>query len=251
MRDPERRARIIAEAAGGSGLGALVRAMPHMLFPLDDPPDYEPPPESSVAAVAARTGGSVDDVFYDLLLQRDGEQLVLFTLGGYANNDAGHIGDMLRHPEAMLGLADGGAHCSLICDASVYTSMLAHWVRDRTRGERLPIELVVRTMTSVPAAVYGFGDRGVIEPGRRADLNVIDLDALSLELPEVVADLPTGATRLVQAAHGYEMTMVAGVAVTEHDTDTGARPGGLVARRKGGSPWLRSGCAWRRCSPIR
>ena len=228
MRDPERRARILSEDPG-TGLGAFISHLGDKLFPLADPPNYEPPRSESLGLAAREAGVPLDDLCYDVYLRDDGRQLVLFTLNGYAHNDTEHIRSMLEDPTTMLGLADGGAHCSLICDASVYTSMLSYWVRDRAAGT-LPIELVVSKMTSIPADLYGFHDRGRIEVGRRADLNVIDLDRLQLHPPEVAHDLPTGAGRVVQRATGYVRTYVAGVAVTADDADTGARPGQLVRR---------------------
>ena len=213
----------------GTGLGAFIAHMGDKLFPLDDPPNYEPARESSIGLAAQAAGVSVDEACYDLYLRDDGRQMVLFTLNGYAHFDTEHIRSMLEDTSTMLGLADGGAHCSLICDASVYTSMLSYWVRDRAAGT-LPIELTVSKMTSIPAALYGFDDRGLVEVGRRGDLNVIDLDRLQLRPPEVAHDLPTGAARVVQRSVGYVRTYVAGVAVTADDADTGARPGRLVRR---------------------
>jgi N-acyl-D-amino-acid deacylase len=228
LRDPERRARILAESTG-TGLGAFISQMGDKLFPLADPPNYEPTADESLGRAARAAGVTLDEACYDTYLGRDGRQLVLFTLNGYAYFNADHIKVMMEDPATVLGLADGGAHCSLICDASVYTSTLSYWVRDRAEG-KLGLELAVSKMTSVPARLYGFDDRGVLEPGRRADINVIDLDHLDVLAPEVAHDLPTGAARIVQGARGYVRTYVAGVAVTADDSDTGARPGRLVRR---------------------
>ncbi len=229
LAQPERRARILAERTD-TGLGRFISMMGHKLFPMSDPPNYEPARDENLGLLAEREGRSLDEVCYDTYLHRDGRQLVLFTLNGYAYCNTEHIKAMLEDDTTMLGLADGGAHCSLICDASVYTSMLSYWARDRASGT-VPLELVVSKMTSIPAALYGFADRGVIEPGRRADLNVVDLERLQLQPPEVAHDLPTGAARIVQRASGYVRTYVAGQAVTVNDQDTGARPGQLVRRR--------------------
>ena len=155
---------------------------------------------------------------------------MLFALGGYAYRNSDHIREMLADPSTVLGLADGGAHVALICDASAYTSMLSYWVRDRTRGERLPLELAVSKMTGAPARLYGLHDRGVIAPGKKADLNVVDLERLQLRAPEVVADLPTGASRVIQRADGYVATMVAGEIIARDGEETGARPGRLLRR---------------------
>jgi N-acyl-D-aspartate/D-glutamate deacylase len=128
----------------------------------------------------------------------------------------------------VLGLSDGGAHCGLICDVSMPTSLLTHWVRDRTRGDKLPIELAVHLQTGRTAATYGFTDRGTIEVGKRADLNLIDLDSMVLHAPEMVFDLPAGGRRLVQRVDGYKLTTVAGQVTQEDGELTGTRPGRLV-----------------------
>jgi N-acyl-D-aspartate/D-glutamate deacylase len=230
LAEPERRARILSEAGPSKGLAVYATRLAAKAFPLGDVPDYEPRPETSIAAVADATGRTVDEVYYDLYLENGGRRLVLFALGGYAYRNSDHIREMLADPSTVLGLADGGAHVALICDASAYTSMLSYWVRDRTRGERLPLELAVSKMTGAPARLYGLHDRGVIEPGKKADLNVVDLEHLQLRAPEVVADLPTGASRVIQRADGYVATIVAGEVVARDGDDTGARPGRLVRR---------------------
>jgi N-acyl-D-amino-acid deacylase len=181
-----------------------------------------------VAAMAARSGKDPIEVLYDLMLERNGRELLMYVLMNFSGGDLSAVREMLINSQSILGLSDGGAHYAHICDASAPTYMLTHWARDRTRGERLPIEFVVRKQTSLPAAVFGLGDRGVLAPGMRADINVIDLDALSLEAPMMVHDLPSGAGRLTQGAHGYVATLVAGEAVRDNDVDTGARPGRLV-----------------------
>jgi N-acyl-D-aspartate/D-glutamate deacylase len=135
---------------------------------------------------------------------------------------------MIHHPRAVLGLGDGGAHCGIICDASIPTFMLSHWVRDRHRGPKLPVELVVRRMTSDTANLYGLRDRGLIEPGYKADLNLIDLDEVGLRLPEMVFDLPAGGRRLIQKADGYRYTLVNGQVTMQDGSATGALPGRLV-----------------------
>jgi N-acyl-D-amino-acid deacylase len=146
----------------------------------------------------------------------------------YSEGSCDPIREMMLHPFAALGLGDGGAHCGIICDASIQTFVLTHWVRDRTRGPKLPLELAVRRMTRDTAVLYGFGDRGTLEPGRRADLNVIDLAALRLEPPAMVRDLPAGGQRFMQRARGYRATFVAGEQTIDRDEPTGALPGRLV-----------------------
>jgi N-acyl-D-aspartate/D-glutamate deacylase len=228
LADPERRRRILEESETQIGVARLALRMANKAFSFDGIPNYEPSPERSIAAVAAATGRTVEEVYYDELIARDGRNLVQFYLGGYAHQNLDHIHTMLSHPHSVLGLADGGAHCGLICDASVYTTLLSHWVRDRERGPRLPLELAVAKMTNGPATLYGLNDRGVIGPGKKADLNVIDFDHLRLLPPRLVHDLPAQGRRLIQAAEGYIATIVSGVVVRRNGVDTGARPGALV-----------------------
>jgi N-acyl-D-aspartate/D-glutamate deacylase len=229
LRDPETKRRILADVVERSDpMAAYVRSRYDKMFLLGDPPDYEPGPEKSVAAMAAAAGREPEDLLYDLLLEGDGQQFLLFPLLNYSDGDAEPIREMILHPQAAMGLSDGGAHCGVICDASLPTSMLTFWARDRHRGERLPLELVVRRMTSDTARLYGLGDRGVIAPGAKADLNLIDFDRLQLRRPQLVRDLPAGGRRLIQRADGYVATVNAGEVIFEHGEETGARPGRLV-----------------------
>ena len=161
----------------------------------------------------------------------DGGRMVYFPVTNYVHGDLEVVREMIEDPHTLLGLSDGGAHCGVICDASLNTTMLAHWVRDRTRAPRLPLEYTVKQMTSETAAFFGFRDRGRLRPGLRADLNLIDFDRLKLHQPEIVHDLPAGGRRLVQRVDGYRATLVAGVTIFEHGEDTGARPGRLVRNR--------------------
>jgi N-acyl-D-aspartate/D-glutamate deacylase len=135
---------------------------------------------------------------------------------------------MMLHPRSVVGLSDGGAHCGLICDVSMPTTLLTHWVRDRTRGDRITLEQAVHLQTGRTAAIYGFADRGTLEPGKRADVNLIDVDRIRLHAPEMVFDLPAGGRRLIQKADGYEATFVAGQQTYASGQPTGARPGKLV-----------------------
>jgi N-acyl-D-amino-acid deacylase len=230
MADPAVRAAILSEtqAPGGTPLAGLIQRLCAFVFPLGNPPDYEPTADRSVAALAAASGRTAEEVHYDLLLERDGSALLLFTLGGYARTNLDWALEMMSRPDTVLGLGDGGAHVGLICDSSYPTLMLSFWTRQRSRGGRLTVEAAVRKLTSEPARLYGLHDRGLLAPGFRADLNVIDLDALSLRQPQVVHDLPAGARRLVQRADGYVATVVAGTVIQRDGEDTGARPGRLI-----------------------
>src|SRR5262245_31370655 len=229
LRDPAVRARITTEQpAFADALAAFVCTVFHKLFPLGDPPDYEPAAERSVAAMAQRAGRTPQEVAYDLMMQRDGRELLYLPLLNYADFDFEPIRAMLEHPNTVLSLSDGGAHCGLICDASTPTLLLTHWVRGRTRGPRLPLELIVRRQTHETAELYGLDDRGLLAPGRLADVNVIDFDALSLGAPQMVFDLPAGGRRLVQKAPGYRYTVKSGAVTFENGEPTGALPGRLV-----------------------
>ena len=159
--------------------------------------------------------------------------MVMFALGNYRFANLDHSYELMRRNGTVVGLGDGGAHVTFICDAGYPTFMLSHWARDRSRGPRLPLELVVRKLTSEPARVYGLGDRGVLALGRRADLNIIDADRVTLTAPYVANDLPTGAPRLLQRAQGYRATFVAGTCIQRDGEDTGARPGRLVRGHRG------------------
>jgi N-acyl-D-aspartate/D-glutamate deacylase len=228
LRRPEVRAAMLAEEPRPGGFVQLLRANLHKLFPLGDPPDYEPAPEHSVTALAAAQGRTTDEVLYDLMLGRHGKELLYLPLLDYAACDLEAVREMLVHPATVLGLGDGGAHCGVLCDASLPTFMLTHWARDRSRGEQLPVETVVHLQTRRTAELYGFRDRGLLAPGYLADVNVIDHDALALEPPEMVYDLPASGKRLVQRARGYTATMKSGTVVREHDEATGQRPGRLL-----------------------
>jgi N-acyl-D-aspartate/D-glutamate deacylase len=228
LRTPEVRQAMLSEDAQPGGFVALLRTQVHKLFPLGDPPDYEPAPDKSVAARANREGRSTDEVLYDLMLQRDGRELLYLPLLDYSAGNLDAVREMLVHPATVLGLGDGGAHCGVLCDASLPTFMLSHWARDRQRGEKIPVEQVVHLQTRRTAALYGFNDRGLLAPGYLADVNVIDHEKLALESPEMVYDLPAQGKRLIQRAHGYLATIKSGAVVREHDEATGERTGTLL-----------------------
>jgi N-acyl-D-amino-acid deacylase len=233
LRDGDRRRRILAEVAsrsGASGAGSLRRNWAQ-IFPLGDPPEYEPRPGDSAAAVAAAQRRSPAEVVLDWMLEEDGRALLFAPLGAYGG-DLDLVRAMLGHPASISGLSDGGAHCGLICDASFPTYLLTHWTRDRSRGDHLPIELVVHKQTGATAAAFGLVDRGVLAPGRLADMNVVDHASLRLHRPRLVHDLPAAGRRLVQSVDGYVTTVKSGRVTFEHGEPTGELPGGVVRRRR-------------------
>jgi N-acyl-D-aspartate/D-glutamate deacylase len=227
LRDPTVRESITGWEPDPTTAKRLAHAYAHT-FLLGDPPDYEPGPDRSIAAIAAASGRSPLDVAYDAMLANDGNGLLYVPILNYSEGSLDPVREMLLHPRSASGLADGGAHCGVICDASMPTFMLTHWTRDRTRGDTLPLEWVVKKQTHDTARLYGLGDRGTLQPGMVGDLNVIDYDRLQLEHPYVAADLPAGGRRLLQGAIGYVATVKSGVVTFAEGTDTGARPGRLV-----------------------
>jgi N-acyl-D-aspartate/D-glutamate deacylase len=225
LRDPELRRRLLAEEPAPA---MRMFADPERIFALGDPPDYEPPREASVAAAARRRSVSPFELLLDLLLADEGRTLLYRPLLNYSSFNLDATREMISHPLTVPGLGDAGAHCGLICDGSFPTYLLLHWGRDRTRGARLPVEQLVKRQTADTAALVGLHDRGALAPGRKADLNLIDPDALALAHPEIVYDLPAGGKRLVQRARGYRATLVSGEVVLENGEPTGALPGKLV-----------------------
>ncbi|MDH4144515.1 MAG: amidohydrolase family protein [Acidimicrobiia bacterium] len=229
MREPEVRAALLDEHQHRTkGMSGIVAQSFHKMFPLGDPPDYEPAPEHSIEGRAAAAGVSPAEFVYDVLLQRDGHELLLFPLANFTAGDLDVVREMNLAPGTLPGLSDGGAHCGVICDASFPTYMLTHWVRDRQRGERLPLEYVVQRQCRDTARHVGLHDRGTLEPGMLADLNVIDHDNLTLRAPEMVFDLPAGGRRLVQRAEGYRATIKRGQVIYRDGEPTGALPGQLI-----------------------
>lgn len=240
---PEVRAAILAESDAPSksssindNLHLVIRDMlPRNIFPLGADLDYEPRPEMAVAVQARQDGVAPEARLYDLMLEHDGRAMLLMPALNYARGNCDAIYAMLKHPDSIVGLADGGAHCGFTCDASSTTHLLTHWVRDRRRGPRLSLAHVIRKQTRDTAALYGLNDRGQVMTGLRADLNVIDLDGLQLLAPYAVRDLPAGGQRILQGARGYAATIVNGVVTRRDDSDTGARPGRLIRSRAGGT----------------
>ena len=229
LRDPDLRARLLVEEPvnAPNGIIKMTRQWEGQ-FPLGDPPNYEPTREDSIAERAKRNGLDPKELAYDILLENDGRELVYFPAGSYADYNLDATREMLEHPQCLLSLSDGGAHVKSICDACQPTFLLTHWTRDRTRGECISLEHAVKLQTRDVAALYDLNDRGVLAPGMRADLNIIDYDGLELHAPRLVADLPNGGERLIQTASGYTATLVAGEPIVENDAPTGACPGSLV-----------------------
>ncbi len=229
LRTPEVRARILAEhaAANVRDFPALIHGGFDRMYPLSDPLDYEPSPERSVAGVARATGRDPRELLLDMLLEDEGRRLLYLPLMNYAHGSLDDVREMMTSDHSIFGLSDAGAHCNAISDASFPTTAISHWTRDRTRGEKLPIEFVVHQQTQRTAAHVGWLDRGVVAPGYRADLNVIDHDTLAARPPALVADLPAGGTRLMQSATGYTATIKNGVVIAADGELTGERPGRL------------------------
>lgn len=238
LSDPSVRAAILREAdepplssSINDAMHLIIRQRLDHLFPLGNPVNYEPAPEASVAAQARRRGLDVEAVVYDRMMADGGKAILMMAGLNFARGNCDAIYEMMADENSVVGLADGGAHCGLICDASCTTHLLTWWVRDR-EGPRLPLEYAVRKQCAETAALYGLGDRGLLAPGKRADLNVIDFDGLRLGLPYATCDLPAGGQRFLQPAHGYIATVVQGEVTRADDLDTGARPGRLVRGRR-------------------
>jgi N-acyl-D-aspartate/D-glutamate deacylase len=228
------RARLISEANTDEKLADRV-ARWDRIFELGDPPNYEPAPAESLAARAGRAGRDPAELAYDLMLGNGGKTILYRPLSNYTYFNLDTVGDMMRHPNTLVGLGDGGAHVGIICDASAISYMLTHWTRDRTRGPKVPLPWAIKRLTRDNASTIGLNDRGLLKPGLKADINVIDYDRLRLRAPEVVYDLPSGGRRLIQKTDGYVATLVSGRPVYRGGEATGALPGRLVRGAQGGA----------------
>jgi N-acyl-D-aspartate/D-glutamate deacylase len=235
LADPAVRAAILSEtdlppdpAVLFDAMFALIQHSADRIYPLGFPLDYEPTPDQTVAAIAEQRGEDALATMYDLMLECDAGAMLMLPFYNYVAGNHDAIHDMMTHPAAISGLSDGGAHCGLICDASYPTFLLTHWARDRRRGPKFSLEYVVRKQTLDTATLFGLSDRGVIAAGKKADLNVIDMNELALGLPRMAYDLPAGGRRLIQGARGYDATVVSGAVTRRHGVDTGARPGQLI-----------------------
>jgi N-acyl-D-amino-acid deacylase len=231
MRQPDLRTRLIAEVREGQErLPERLRGL-RFVFPLADPPDYEPHEDESVEALAQVRGVGSLELMYDLLVENEGSNLFLMAGGNYAQFTLDPALEMLCNPYSVPGLGDAGAHAGIICDASATTYLLSHWTRDRTRGERVSLAEAVHWMTGATAKALGLVDRGLLREGMKADINVIDYDRLRLRRPRLTYDLPAGGARLVQDAEGYTATIVSGGIVHRFDQPTDVLSGRLVRNR--------------------
>ncbi|MFT4721321.1 MAG: N-acyl-D-amino-acid deacylase [Candidatus Azotimanducaceae bacterium] len=231
MLDPIIKAKILSEqslitSGPMQNLGQLM----NQVFPLGDNPNYEPDAEDSIAGIARARGMEPMEVMYDLLVANDGKELFYQPLGGYQAFSLDWQKQLLEHPNVLFGLSDGGAHCGVIADAGMPTFIMTHWGRDRTRGDKMTLEFIVRALTSNTAEAFGMFDRGRLQEGWMADLNIIDFEAMRLFRPEAIFDLPAGGRRLVQRAAGYDATIKAGEVIFRQGEHTGALPGKLVRR---------------------
>ena len=231
LRKPETKAQILSEVTDEH----LMMHRPikwERIFPLGDPPDYEPAPEKSAAAVAEREGRRPADVVYDWLLEHDGKNILYRPQSNYSYGNLDTVKDMMEHPNSLVGLGDGGAHMGVLTDASAFTYMLTHWTRDRSRGEKVALPWAIKRLTRDNAEAIGLMDRGLLGVGMKADINVIDYENLAICPPEVLYDLPAGGKRMIQRTKGFDATIVAGEVVYRNGVETGALPGRLVRGAK-------------------
>jgi len=231
LSDPDTKRQILAEESMiKSGLMQDLNSLMGQVFPLGENPDYEPDAEASIAGIAKAKGMDAMEVMYDLLVANEGKELFYQPLGGYQNYSLDTQKKLLEHPNVLFGLSDGGAHCGVIADAGMPTFIMTHWGRDRTKGDKLELEFIVKSLTSNTANAFGMFDRGQIREGMIADINIINFDTLRLHRPEAVFDLPAQGRRLVQKAEGYEVTIKSGEIIFQSGEHTGALPGKLVRR---------------------
>lgn len=233
LRQPEVRAAILAEEPHTTDDPLFFRPNYDKMYLLGNPPDYEQPPENALGAQAKRQGRRPEELAYDAMLSDQGRGMLYVPFLNYADGNLDATREMLTDPNSVPGLSDGGAHCGIICDASFPTYLLTHWTRDRTRGEKLSIPFVVAAQSRKTALSVGLYDRGVIAPGFKADVNVIDYDRLHLHPPKVHYDLPVGGRRLMQQVDGYDATIISGIVTRRGGQATGAKPGRLVRGAQG------------------
>jgi len=228
LRQPQLRATILKESATATDDPLFFRPDYDKMYLLGDPPDYEQAPENALGPQARKLGKQPEELAYDAMLSDEGSGMLYVPFLNYADGNLEATREMLCDQRSVPGLSDGGAHCGIICDASFPTYLLTHWTRDRSRGEKLSIPFVVAAQSRKTALSVGLADRGLIAPGYKADINVIDYDRLHLHPPKVHYDLPVGGRRLLQQVDGYDATIVSGVVTQRDGAPTGARPGRLV-----------------------
>lgn len=225
---PEIKEAILGERSLPGSFGEYVCSFMNRCYDMGDPLDYEPDGSRSVTRMAEQAGREPADLLYDLMVNTSNHPQIMISMNNYKHEDLDDVRKMLESPAAVLGLSDAGAHVQSVCDGSIYPFMLVHWVRDRKRGKRMKIEEAVKLMTKDSADAVGLSDRGVLEVGRKADINVFDLDKMTLHAPRFFDDLPTGAPRLMQRVTGFKATIVNGVVTREDDEATGQLPGNLI-----------------------
>ena len=227
LRDPSFRERLLAEEFEGGRRSRRVMRWDR-LFALGDPPNYEPSPDRSIQSRADRENRTPDEVAYDVLMENDGRGILYLPTTNYAAGNLDIVHDMIAHPDTLLGLGDGGAHVGVMCDATATSYTLTHWTRDRPRGGLFSVPFIIKRLTRDNAVAIGLRDRGLLKPGMKADINIIDYDRLLLRSPEIVYDLPAGGKRLIQRTEGFDATIVSGQIVYRNGEPTGALPGRLV-----------------------
>ena len=234
LRDEQFRKRLLAEASQVENNPFLrqAHARYHDMYVMQENPDYEPPPSESIASQAMELGLNPLELCLDILTRGEGKDMIYYAFLNYGESSLDPAKEMMEHPNTILGLGDGGAHCGSICDGSFTTHMLTHWTRDRKRGEKLELPWVIKAHCRDTAKAVGLNDRGILAPGYKADINIVDLKKMQLRKPEVHFDLPAGGRRLMQYADGYVATIVNGVPIYLDGESTGARPGRLVRGSK-------------------
>ena len=227
LKDPAFKKRLLTEPQGEHLMRTRVMEWDR-IFPLGDPPEYEPLPETSIAFQSNKLGVTPEELAYDMLMEGNATAILYRPLSNYAYGNLDSVFDMMQDPHSLIGLGDGGAHVGVLTDASAVTYMLTHWARDRTRGAKLTIPEAIKRLTSDNANAIGLQDRGVLKVGKKADLNIIDFPKLKIKNPEVLYDLPAGGRRMVQRIEGYDATIVSGEVVAKMGVPTEALPGRLV-----------------------
>jgi len=227
LRDPALRERLVTEPCGNEERQRRFQQWDR-IFPFGDPPQYEPDPETSIAAKAKRQGSAPAELAYDLMLEKGGRGILYRPTTNYADGDLAVVHEMLGHPNTLIGLGDGGAHVGVMCDATDMAHTISYWTRDRTRGPKHELEDMVHRLTAANAEAIGLTDRGRIAPGLRADINIVNYDELQLQSPKIQYDLPAGGKRLVQRSKGFDATLLAGESIWRDGVATGALPGRLL-----------------------